>query len=84
MFARTYTRIHAYSASDYTIRDKEKEYQNRESANTAFGSGNRYNIQRGNAWPRAYGATPLPVHCYMKVHRPIAHSLCDLSVATAC
>ena len=41
------------------------------SANTASGSGNRYSIQRENAWSRAYGATPLSAHCSMRPHQSI-------------
>lgn len=45
------------------------------SANTASGSGNRYSIQRENAWSRAYGATPQSVHCCTRPHQSIVHPI---------
>lgn len=67
-------RAHVYThATPLTIQPKEEATEKQKSANTASGSGNRYNIPRETVWSRSYGATPPSVHCYTKVHRAIAH-----------
>ena len=69
MIACVYTYTHMLCTG---YRPSKEETENIwKSANTASGSGNRYSIQRENAWSRAYGATPLSVHCCTRPHPSI-------------
>ena len=63
----TYTHMLCHRLSP----EQRRNRKHMEIANTASGSGNRYSIQRGNAWSRAYGATPLSVHCCTRPHPSI-------------
>ena len=67
MIACVYTHTHTLC---HRLSPEQRETENIwKSANTASGSGNRYSIQRENAWSRAYGATPLSVQCCTGSHQ---------------
>ena len=60
----TYTHMLCHRLSP----EQRRNRKHMEIANTASDSGNRYSIQRENAWLRAYGATPLSVQCCTGSH----------------
>ena len=66
-YVYTYTHMLCHRLSP----EQRRNRKHMEIANTAFGSGNRYSIQRGNAWSRAYGATPQSVHCCTGPHQSV-------------